>query len=50
MYIGWFSANTASAITTIPISKTSTDVNKDIRFILDNNPVIPNAIIINPTI
>lgn len=46
MYIGSFNANTASATAIIPIIKTSIDVNLD-NF--ENNPVIPNTIIINPT-
>lgn len=50
MYIGWLSANTARAIATIPIINTSIEVNADMRFILDINPVIPNTIIMNPTI
>lgn len=50
MYIGWLSANTARAIAMIPIINTSIEVNADMRFILDINPVIPNTIIMNPTI
>ena len=50
MYIGWLSANTARAIAMIPIINTSIEVNVDMRFILDINPVIPNTIIMNPTI
>ena len=50
MYIGWLSANTASAIETIPINKTSIDVKEDILFTFDINPVIPNTIMMNPTI
>ena len=50
MYIGWLSANIARAIATIPIINTSIEVNADMRFILDINPVIPNTIIMNPTI
>lgn len=50
MYIGWLSANIARAIATIPIINTSIEVNVDMRFILDINPVIPNTIIMNPTI
>ena len=50
IYIGWLSANTASAIAIIPIIKTSIEVNVDILVIFEINPVIPNTIIINPTI
>lgn len=47
MYIGWFSANVAKAIAIMPIIKTNIDVNLDN---LENNPEIPNTIIMNPTI
>ena len=50
MYIGWFIANTASAIKTIPIINTSIEVNNENLFILEINPAIPNIIIMNPTI
>ena len=50
MYTGWLSENAARAIATIPIIKTIIDVKVDILVIFDNNPVIPNTIIINPTI
>lgn len=50
MYIGWLRANIARAIDTIPINKTSMDVKEDILFNFEINPVIPNTIIINPTI
>ncbi len=49
MYIGWLIANAASAIARIPISKMSIDVNVENLVILDNNPVIPKTIMINPT-
>ncbi len=49
MYIGSLSANIASAIEIMPISKTSIDVNADTLLIFDNTPVIPNSIIMNPT-
>ncbi len=50
IYIGLLSANTARTIKTIPINKTRIDENADTLVILDINPVIPNTIIINPTI
>ena len=50
MYIGWFIANAASAIKTIPIINTSIEVNNENLFILEINPAIPNIIIMNPTI
>ncbi len=50
MYIGWFIANAASAIATIPIRNTKIEVNTDNPFILEINPAIPNIIIMNPTI
>lgn len=50
MNIGWLSANTARAIAMIPIINTSIEVNVDMLFLLDISPVIPNTIIMNPTI
>lgn len=50
MYIGWLLVNIASAIAMIPIINTSIEVNVDIRFFLDINPVTPNTIIMSPTI
>ena len=49
-YIGWFPANTPRAIATIPINKTSIEVKFEILPVLDNNALIPNMIIMNPTI
>ena len=50
MYTGWFIANAASAIATIPIINTKIEVNVENLFILENIPAIPNMIIMNPTI
>lgn len=50
MYIASLRANMASAIDTIPIIKTSIDVNADILFNFEINPLIPNTIMIIPTI
>lgn len=49
-YSGLLPVNTARAIATIPINKTSIEVKFEILLALDTNPVIPNSIIMNPTI
>ena len=49
-YSGLLPANTARAIATIPINKTSIEVKFEILLALDTNPVIPNSIMMNPTI
>lgn len=49
MYIGWLIANVASAIDITPINKMNIDVNFENLVILENNPVIPKIIMINPT-
>ena len=49
IYIGWFIANAARAIATIPINNTKIDVNVENLFILENIPAILNIIIMNPT-
>ena len=48
--IGLLPANTASAIATIPIKRTSIEVKLEILLACDTNPAIPNSIMINPTI
>lgn len=48
-YIGLFAANIPRKIEMIPINRTSIDVNEENLVILDNNPFIPNIIMINPT-
>ena len=48
--IGSLTANAPRAINTTPIIKTIIEENAEILLNLEINPVIPNAIIINPII
>ena len=50
IYTGWLIAYAARAIATIPMIKTSIEAKVDTLVTFDINPIIPNAIIINPTI
>lgn len=49
MYVGLLSENAARAIEMIPIIKINSDKKVNVLLILDNNPVIPNSIMMNPT-
>lgn len=49
MYIGSLIAYAARTIARIPMIRTSIEVKVDILVTFDTNPIIPNAIIMNPT-